>query len=899
MRKNLFGLMIATASILALAGCNKPTSVASNTSTSASTSPVSTVTSASPSASASASASTSVTSTVPITVNSVTITGGEQTTVYDGSSVTLKATVAGSVTGLKVTWSTSDETIAKVTNGVVRFEKVTEEKTVTITATSRDDATKKASVTFTVKHSLIDLSLSRGNNLDDSNYLAEGSLAADPGDVALVFADVNSTKWYVQADITIDSLLDTDNYPKFGIMTGNHAGFWNNTTEGDIAKNGFFYLDSMLSTKSSGWTSFNFVTQNDSHTDWSWGTQTGAFAVSNEDKVTMATAYTMGLLRNGVDYYLYVTKTVDGAKTAAAYKHIVYTDIAADEASQAWIGGWAVGVTCSNFKALTGDAVDAMFETPTTLTLSSEAQTLYLGDTYPIVATTDKLVSPITYASDDETIATVSATGVVTANATKAGTANITVTSGALTKTCVITVTDDKNFSVVLDGKMDDSIWSDAVKTNKFTLKNNDTNYLDFYAGRNSKGVYLLVEQHVSSVRGPATNWWENDNFECRFGDVKNPNGEPLGQVWVNAKGDGNFDGIYVSTETQNATTTLYDVTYEVFESYDKIGVGKDDIVCFKMGSNMNAGWTSYSFDDCTFDRMLKITNTGIYENLPTDNQTCTAKGHTYGSWYETTAATTTAKGVKTHKCIYCGKEETEETAMLDYDSSAIVVDTASTCSTHGSGHVTNTAGQTVTVELPLDPTNHEAWDATNGYCTKCGETIAADAAITNTGSGWNSAVKSLKMDGSKDWEVSFALTNTTLTTTDTDNRDIWIAEVFSDNWTSGGWSFRGDFNGWGGWTDNNHRFSSYDFSAWNNVFRDASRDMSVAFTLTYVVADNTITMNAAYTSKVEGYVGRVAYMKHWCDNVTYRGAMNINVGRKDSAVVISSAKVVSGTKSA
>jgi uncharacterized protein YjdB len=893
MKKRLSGLMIATAAILALVGCNPSGSSAVASSVTGSSAPTSSVPASS--APISSKTSSSAPASSVIKVDSVTITGGEQTTVYDGSTVTLKATVNSSTTGLKVTWSSSDETIAKVTNGVVRFEKVTAETTVTITATSKDDTTKKASVTFTVKHSLIDLSASRGNNLDDSNYLSEGSLTADPGDVAFVYADVHSTKWYVQADITIDSLLDTDNYPKFGIMTGNHAGYWNNSTEGDTAKNAFFYVDSMQSTKNAGWTNFNFVPQNDSHTDWNWGGQLAPFSVSTEDKVAMSTVFTMGLLRNGVDYYLYVSKTVDGAKTVAAYKHITYADIAADEDSYAWIGGWSVGVTCSNFKALTGDAVDAMFETPTTLTLAKDAETLYLGDTYQIVATTDKLVAPVSYSSSDTSIATVSATGLVTANATTAGTATITVTSGTLTAKCEITVTDDKNYSVVLDGKMDDTIYNTAVKTNKFTLKCNDTNYLDIYGGRNSRGVYLYVEQHVSAIRGPADNWWENDNFEIRLGDVKNPNGEPLGQLWVNAKGDGNFDGHYASTETQNTTTTLYDVNYEVFESYDKIGVSKDDIVCMRIGSNMNAGWTAYDFDDCTFDRMLKITNQGIFADLPTDNQTCTAKGHTYGEWYETTAATTTAKGVKTHKCIYCGKEETEEEAMLTYDPAAVVVDTASTCHTKGTGHVVDTTGATITVELPLDPTNHDAWDDTKGYCTSCGETIKKDAAITNTGSGWNSAVKSLKMDGTKDWTLSFTLTNTTLTTTETDNRDIWVGEVFSDSWSNGGWSFRGDFDGWGAWTDNNHRFSTYDYSAWNNVFRDASRDMSVTFTLTYTIADNTIVMDAAYTSKVEGYVGRTAYMKHWCDNVTYRGNMNINVGRKDSTVVISSAKYVKG----
>lgn len=196
-----------------------------------------------------------------VTVESVTISGYDETRVLGGTNVNLTADVKSNRSDLKlkVTWSTSDDKVATVKNGVVRFLKVSENKEVIITATSNDDNSKSASVKFTVVHSTIDLANSRGN-IDSSMFLSDGVLSTEIGDVALVYDSVYSTKWYVEATITLDDFLESDLYPKFGIMTGTSAGgYWNVSAE--KFKNAFFYVDTMKNSLSTGWTSFNFVTQ--------------------------------------------------------------------------------------------------------------------------------------------------------------------------------------------------------------------------------------------------------------------------------------------------------------------------------------------------------------------------------------------------------------------------------------------------------------------------------------------------------------------------------------------------------------------------------------------------------------------------------------------------------------
>lgn len=744
MKKKLPTMLLSSFLLIGLASCT-PT-------TSSSDGPVS---GGSPTTSADAGTSTSnggtTTSETTVTVTGVTISGYTDTTVFDGSTITLKATVDANVSGLKVNWSVSDETVATVVNGVVRFAIVSEDKTVTVTATSRDDETKSGSVTFTVKHCVINLKTSRGS-LDSSLMMDEGTIIADTGDIALVYSDVYSTKWYVEAEITIDDQLESDQYPKFGIMTGTSAdGYWNQTvTQDDPMKNAFFYCDNQLAGQSSGWSNFNFCVQNDLHTDWDWGSQLGGFVVSNENKMQYAEGYRMGLLRDGTDYYLFAKKGDD----IACYKHVVYSDIDAETPSYAWIGGWSTGVTVTNFKALVGEDVDAMYGDVDDFTLGSDEQILFVGETYQINVTTPIVnydPKKLTFESSDSAVATVDAKGLVTATQTP-GEADITVRYENISKVVHITVTDDENFKVELDGLMNDSIYTDQVKANKITHNKSDNSVqIDFYSTRNSRGVYIFADYRTKEIHS-SSNWWEADNFELR---LTGPNGlltnkhevdiasGNQNQYWASTfsgVGDHNFTDGYIGEANLNEETSYYEISFELFISYEYMGVSKTDPIGYTFGANPG-GSSWYQGSNFGTGDITKA-NPIYYSEAD-----CPTEEHVYGDWVTTKEANCSFGGEETRTCALCGHKDVRETPAEGdhtYDLADATVVTAPTCNSTGTGTVEcTTCHETIEVTLPIDPNNHSGHDFSEGPCPGCGETIDPDNPIVNntraTSGGWAS----------------------------------------------------------------------------------------------------------------------------------------------------------------
>ena len=657
------------------------------------------------------------------------------THVFDGASIRLTAKVKGSQEGLKVDWVSSDESLATVKNGVVKFAAVTEEKEVTISAVSKDDNTKQASHTFTIKHCLLDLANSRGNNLDTSLFMDEGSIFVEAGDVALKFADVYSSKFYVQATIVIDSQNESDAYPKFGIMVGSDSATgWNTTTADTVVKNAFFFGDQQRASQSAGWTSFNFVPQNAEHTDWAWGGQLGGFNVSAENKWSFGEEYTIGLLRDGVDYYLFA-KDGEGVK---CYKHVVYTDFAADEACYAWIGGWNTGVTVSNLVCLVGDEADAMYAQPTELHVSAENTLLYIGTQQQINVTTGAVnfdLSKVTYESDNESVATVDANGVVTATATP-GVANITVKCGDLAETIVITVTDDTKANVVLDGKLDDALWTADVLANKLVFNRPAGDVLiDFYASKNSLGVYIYAYYQTKYNCASAADWWCGNNFEIRVngvnGKLKNafqvenyPDNH--NQWWVSTANGGtsNFSKHYVSAPKLNEATGMYEIYFEVFMSYASMGITEADKVGFSVGSNDGGGrwYNSANWDTNDFFNSFKVCADGIVTYYP---ESYCADNHEYNGWKLVAPATCAADGEEVRYCKWCNHKEIKVLPKGEHSFGTEIVEvlTPSTCTVQGeaSTYCLGNCGTLGTIKLPLSHTNHSAWDANTNSCSDCG----------------------------------------------------------------------------------------------------------------------------------------------------------------------------------
>ena len=96
-------------------------------------------------------------------VTGITVTGS--TEIAGGKRANLKATVSpGNAANKKVTWSSSDESVATVnSSGRVTAKKIDEVKTVVITATARDGSGVYAEYTVTVKPSAERVSIVKGD----------------------------------------------------------------------------------------------------------------------------------------------------------------------------------------------------------------------------------------------------------------------------------------------------------------------------------------------------------------------------------------------------------------------------------------------------------------------------------------------------------------------------------------------------------------------------------------------------------------------------------------------------------------------------------------------------------------------------------------------------------------
>lgn len=696
-------------------------------------------------------------------IKSVTISKQSITEYYGGTSVKLTATVDGP-SGSKVNWSSSNEDVAIVKNGTVNFKNVVTETDVIITATSRDDSSKKDSVTFTVLHNAIDVDKSK--DADYSDYDDSGVLT-QVGDTALVFDGIYSTKWYVEASIAVQEYIDpsSDGYPKFGLMTTTEPGQWNTSSETKVVKNGFFYLDANKDTQNNV-TGFSFVAQNDTHTDWNWASQLGGFSVSSSDGIKKDDYFRIGLLRDGTDYWLYSKK----GEKINCYKHIVYDDIGAEEKSYAMIAGWGVGYYARDFKAYQGDEVDALFSTATKLDLVRSSYTAFINETYQIdvdLGVIDYDPKLLTFTSKNEDIATVDEKGLVTAG-DKDGEAKIEVKYGDFTKEFTLTVTSDTKYNVVLDGKMDDAIYTENAKNSPIIVRNDSKEKTTVYGSRNSRGVYLIFKQEVAGDYTSASNWWEGNNIELRFTgesglltNKKELETNPTNSVqyWASkhANSGSNFTDEFISSIVKSDETGRYELTFEVFASYEWLGLTGADIntkIGFTYGSNL--GGSSWScqphFATTNYNETIQITADGLV-----------CSGHE-GTWTEVIAVTCTTDGEEERTCKNCGKHETrvvQSTGEHNWDLENLEVTTPATCTNAGIGTAScKGAGceeKKTDVIIAINPNNHtQEYDA-DSHCYPCCKNSLTEKVEFNYPANQNWLTRNYilgVMDGSNDWTI-------------------------------------------------------------------------------------------------------------------------------------------------
>ena len=578
-------------------------------------------------------------------IQSVTIKNLDETTVLDGSIINLSATVtpidSTKEYNKKVTWASSDETVATVKNGAVTLKKVTEDKTVTITATSVEDDTKSGSVTLTVKHSVIDMYASKGNNLDSSMYLEDGSMSVAPGDVALISADAYGTKFYFESEIRMDEIAETENYPKVGLMIGdNPDGNW--AGQGDGIQSLFFYLDAIKGNLGAGITTYGVVTTDEAGGNWAWGAKPiDDFKAGKSVKLN--TSFKMGILRNGTQYIVYVENAETGKMEAI--KTFTWNGIAADKDAYVWVGGFNTGMTCKGFTGVK-DNIDNYFAAPTKITLNGD-QTLFVGDSYRSEIKLDSNTydfSKLTWTSSNPAVATVDGTGVVTATTTT-GETTITATYGEISSSYKVTVTNDVAYKIVLDGNRDEEIWQ-VAKTKPIYLTRDGNNYEDFYAIKTGRGILIgadlyTKDQHI------AGEWFKGDNFEFRLsvdGKIVDK------QFWFsNGAGISNVKDTYVSSYTEERG--LYKISFESLVAYSEISenASVDSVICFADILGANPGGSLWHEYGRGFSK--EITTEGIKDVVAHD---CSA-GHDYKTSTVLKPATCVEDGTGVEYCRYCG----------------------------------------------------------------------------------------------------------------------------------------------------------------------------------------------------------------------------------------------------
>ena len=671
----------------------------------------------------------------PVVVNGVTITDSEgeepNTDVFDNQDIQLKANVdvsnSSDKADTKVTWSVDKPEVATVTStGLVTIDPIkSESETLVVTATSKVDPTKSASVEFNIKHSVINLLNSKPMNMDLEDYYENGVIenGDHTQDTALVYADVYDTRWYVEAEIRVMSLDPNDAYPKFGLLTGTSKyGAWQNG-EDEFA---MYYVD-LAQASTNNWTSVNFVVGNEEHNDWMWGSQLGGAALT--EKIELTKKFKLGLMRDGTDYYYYYGNSSNDYATYKCYKHVVWEGVPADTPSYAWVGGFRAATKVGGFKALVGDAVDAMYEDLTTFDVENKDVTLFLNETSKI-----NIVTPVSnykpsdfvFTSENPDVATVSSTGVITAGSAR-GTTRISVKYKDTLEVFVnVTVTDDTKFSVILDGKMDDAIWTDEVKSHPYTFsrKNLDVN-ITLYASRNSRGIYLYANYQAAEtfISG---NWWEDDNMEFRFNgidgqlknkeEVENNTGNPT-QYWISQfnGGQSNFTAEYISGDKYDEATGMYTIVFEMFASYEYLGVTEDALIGFSMGANPGGRywWNNDCWNTYDFYATNKITDKGIVRYY--DETGC---DHVYGGWNVVTQASCANPGEEERFCRLCNHKDTKTTPQGDHSyTGAITANSTGSCM--GTQACVGGCGNTKPVVMD-SYTAHEAWDETAGECTAC-----------------------------------------------------------------------------------------------------------------------------------------------------------------------------------
>ena len=250
--------------------------------------------------------------------------------------------------------------------------------TATITVTSNVDSTKVCTFDVVVAQVFIDRELSMIPSEDDftnewDNETNTGSFRTSSGITNFYYiSDINSSKWYVETDITVHSVNWDDRWPKIGIVAeaknsdgvetmvafylnasigfndyydengvlvqGEDNNYWNEFGVCEVAQGGHWAWEEGIT---------NSLAR---HHDYAWST--------GETKITFGDTVKLGVARDGANFHVYINGAYAGSFQLSSELDILYEN---GQPMDSLVGFYQFSsdVTFSNYSATSDAAVVA------------------------------------------------------------------------------------------------------------------------------------------------------------------------------------------------------------------------------------------------------------------------------------------------------------------------------------------------------------------------------------------------------------------------------------------------------------------------------------------------------------------------------------------------------------
>ncbi len=230
----------------------------------------------------------------------LTVTGApEDNTGWVGETAQLGVNVTPDNASLAVTWTSSDDSVASVSeDGVVTFKK---KGSVTVTATSKADDTKKDSVTLNVREGVFNTKMGANWDFSHQDSETDAYIVAQTENMAkekintAYFANYRGTRFYVEATFT--EWAETANawdWQGFGLGAG-------------LADNDARYFTYSHHYSGNTANNFNkFIVRDNPN---SWGaitTRSQTWGARDLNSIKLGEDLKIGMLRDGNDYYYFL-----------------------------------------------------------------------------------------------------------------------------------------------------------------------------------------------------------------------------------------------------------------------------------------------------------------------------------------------------------------------------------------------------------------------------------------------------------------------------------------------------------------------------------------------------------------------------------------------------------------